>query len=181
MEKRSPIRWKAIYVDNGSEFVNETIEYHFSKPNEKRLAIPVYCCRPYRKNDQAHVEQKNWTHVRSLWGYVRIDYQPVLTMMNSVAENIWLPIKNGFVPTRKVVSKVRVGAKVKKVFDAPKTPFERLLERPETEFSLEEKTALIEWKQSLNPFELQRKLSKRTYPIFRILDATKERPAKLSA
>lgn len=181
MEERSPFRWKAVYADNGTEFINEIVVNHFAKPNSKREAIPVFRCRPYRKNDQAHVEQKNWTHVRSLWGYTRIDYSPAVALMNSVADNLWLPIQNGFVPQRKVVSKVRTGAKLKKTFDKAQTPYERLLARPDSEFSIEEKQRLIEWKSRLNPFELQRKLKKRTYPIFRLLDATKERPIKSCA
>jgi hypothetical protein len=115
MEKRSPFRWNAIYVDNGTEFINECVTKTFSKPANNREAIPVFRCRPYRKNDQAHVEQKNWTHVRSIWGYMRIDYSPAVALMNSVTENLWLPIQNGFVPQRKVVSKVRIGAKQKRL------------------------------------------------------------------
>jgi len=178
LEKRSPIRWKAIYADNGSEFINEIVVNHFSKPNSNREAISVFRCRPYRKNDQAHVEQKNWTHVRSLWGYMRIDYEPAVNLMNSVAENIWIPLQNAFVPQRKIISKIREGSKIKKTFDKAQTPCERLLARTESEVSLEEKQRLIQWKESLNPFELRKKLSKRTYPIFRLLDATKEQPIK---
>lgn len=178
LEKRSPIRWKSIYADNGSEFINEIVVNHFSKPNMQREAIPVLRCRPYRKNDQAHVEQKNWTHVRSLWGYMRVDYEPAVSLMNSVAENIWIPLQNAFVPQRKVVSKIREGSKIKKTFDKAQTPFERLLARPESEFSLEEKQRILQWKEALNPFELRKKLKKRTYPIFRLLDATKEQPIK---
>jgi hypothetical protein len=181
MESRSPFKWKAIYSDNGSEFINEIVTSNFSKPGENRKAIPVFRCRPYRKNDQAHVEQKNWTHVRSLWGYPRIAHPPALSLMNSVAENIWLPLKNGFTPQRKVVSKTREGAKLKRVLDKAQTPYERLLARSDSEFSLEEKLRLIEWKKQFNPFELRLKLSKRTYPIFRLLDATAERPEKLAA
>jgi hypothetical protein len=179
MESRAPFRWKAIYVDNGTEFINECVTDVFSKPKGNREAIPVFRCRPYRKNDQAHVEQKNWTHVRCLWGYMRIDYSPAVSLMNSVTENIWLPLQNGFVPQRKVVSKIREGAKVKKTFDIAQTPYERLLARPDFEVSLEEKQRLVDWSNGLNPFELQNKLEKRTYPIFRLLDATKLRPAKI--
>ncbi len=181
MEKRSPFRWKSIYVDNGTEFINECVTSVFSKPTGNREAIPVFRCRPYRKNDQAHVEQKNWTHVRSIWGYMRIDYSPAVALMNSVTEELWLPLQNGFVPQRKVVLKVRIGAKIKKTFDKAHTAYERLLARPDTEFSIEEKQRLIEWKSTLNPFGLQQKLKKRTYPIFRLLDATKERPIKICA
>jgi hypothetical protein len=178
MEKRSPIRWKSIYADNGSEFINEIVVNYFTKTNGKRAVIPVFRCRPYRKNDQAHVEQKNWTHVRLLWGYMRVNYEPAVSLMNSVAEKIWLPLQNGFVPQRKVVSKIREGSKVKKTFDKAQTPYERLLARPENEVSLEEKQRIIQWKEAMNPFELRKKLSKRTYPIFRLLDATKEQPVK---
>ena len=68
------------------------------------------------------------THVRSLWEYVRIDYKPAVSLMNLVTENTWAPLQNGFVPQRKVVSKIREGAKVKKTFDRAQTPYERLLD-----------------------------------------------------
>jgi hypothetical protein len=109
-----------MYFDNGTEFINETVEEHFM--NKNGIVIPLFRSRPYRKNDQARVEQKNWTHVRGIWGYVRIDHQPVLGLMNSVAENLWLPLQNGFVPQRKTVAKVRVGSKIKKQFDTARTP-----------------------------------------------------------
>jgi hypothetical protein len=87
MESRSPFRWKAIYVDNGSEFINECVTDVFSKPAKNREAIPVFRCRPYRNSDQAHVEQKNWTHVRSLWGYMRIGYGSAVTL-SLVADSV---------------------------------------------------------------------------------------------
>ena len=181
IEKRSFFRWKSIYVDNGTEFINEKVVSWFTNVGDRRESIPICRCRPYRKNDQAHVEQKNWTHVRSLWGYMRISYKPALIGMNSIAQNLWLPVQNGFIPQRKVVSKTRIGSKLIRTFDAPRTPLDRLLERPNHEVSLETKERLIQWKEGLNPFELRKKLRKRAGVIFRLLDASKEKPAKLCA
>ena len=83
--------------------------------------------REYRKNDNCYVEQKNWTHVRQLFGYERIDDKRLVDLMNEIYE-VQNLIQNFFIPQYKLKSKVRVGSKIKKKYDRPKTPYQRLLE-----------------------------------------------------
>lgn len=83
--------------------------------------------RPYKKNDNAHVEQKNWTHVRQLFGYDRVDEAVLVPMMNEIYRAYWNPLQNYFTPVLKLKSKERIGGRVKKVYDVPQTPFKRLL------------------------------------------------------
>jgi hypothetical protein len=83
--------------------------------------------RSYQKNDNARAEQKNWTHVRQLFGYDRIEDQRLVDLMNEIYE-VQNLIQNFFIPQYKLKSKVRVGAKIKKKYDTPKTPYQRLLE-----------------------------------------------------
>jgi hypothetical protein len=109
--------------------------------------------RAYRKNDNCHVEQKNWTAVRQLFGYERLDSPELLPLMNEIYRVQGL-ISNFFVPQYKLKSKVRVGGKVRKTYDKPKTPYERLLEDPT--FPEERKQKLREKYESLNYFDLLR-------------------------
>lgn len=178
LESEFPFPWKAIYFDNGSEFLNETVLSEFCLPNEGRVRIPVFRSRPYRKNDQAFVEQKNWTHVRSFWGYSRIAWGPAAREMNNIAKGYWLLLQNFFVPQQKTQSKVRVGSKLKRKFDEGKTPFQRVLERPESEVSLADKARLLHEKESLEPFKLRERMAVRHRAFFRLIDASEERPMR---
>ena len=80
---------------------------------------------PYKKDDNAHIEQKNWTHVRKLLGYVRYDSAPALTAINGLYEELRL-LQNLFLPSVKLVEKRRVGARLRRRYDAPRTPLERV-------------------------------------------------------
>jgi hypothetical protein len=108
--------------------------------------------RSYRKNDNAHVEQKNWTSVRQLFGYDRLEHEELLPLMNEIyrVQNL---ISNFFIPQFKLKSKVRIGAKIKKTYDTPKTPYERLLEDPT--LPDENKRKLRETFATLNYYDLQ--------------------------
>lgn len=88
----------------------------------------VFLRLPYKKNDNAHVEQKNWTHVRQLFGYDRVDDPILIPLMNEIYKAYWNPLQNFFTPVLKLKSKERIGGRVKKVYDEPKSPFKRLLE-----------------------------------------------------
>lgn len=125
MEKRLPFPLKAIYVDNGSEFLNEEVVEKYAEKH-KPEPIKVYRGRPYRKNDQAYIEQKNYTHVRSIMGYGRIDWEPSVAHMNDIYRKEWRHLQNFYMPQQKLVAKERHGAKIKRRMDAGATPFDRL-------------------------------------------------------
>jgi len=144
-------------TDSGSEFIN----YQFAKyMREDRVqAVDFTRSRPYKKNDQAYVEQKNFTHVRQLFGYERIETQELVLLMNDIYTNYWNPLQNFFIPSTKLLTKVRVGARIKKTFEIPKTPYQRLLDS--ADMSEERKEALRERYKSLNPFDLRDGLEKK--------------------
>jgi hypothetical protein len=142
----------AINVDNGSEFLNYHVyEYYRYLSEQKVIPFPMSRSRPYKKNDNPHAEQKNWTHVRQLFGYERIEHDELIPLMNEIYR-VHNMINNYFVPQFKLKSKVRIGAKIKKTYDKPKTPYQRLLEEPSV--SDAQKKKLQETFASLNYFDL---------------------------
>jgi hypothetical protein len=148
-----PFDLAAINVDNGSEFLNHRVYEYFQYLAEKKvIPFPMTRSRAYKKNDNCHVEQKNWTSVRQLFGYDRLDDKELLPLMNEIyrVQNL---ISNYFVPQFKLKSKVRVGAKIKKTYDTPKTPYQRLLE--DSHVSDAQKKKLQETYATLNYFDLQ--------------------------
>ena len=116
-----PMALAEIHTDNGSEFINERLV-----PYCQREGIRFTRGRPYKKNDQAYVEQKNWAVVRRLVGYERYSTKAAYELLVQYYELHRLYV-NFFQPVRKVVSKERVGAKVVKRFDAAATPYQRLV------------------------------------------------------
>ena len=147
-----PFELIAINVDNGTEFLNARVYEYFHYLSERKvIPFPMTRSRAYRKNDNCHVEQKNWTSVRQLFGYDRLEDEELLPLMNEIyrVQNL---ISNYFIPQYKLKSKVRVGAKIKKTYDSPKTPYQRLLEDPS--LPRQNKRKLRETYATLNYFDL---------------------------
>ncbi len=161
---RLPFKLKSLFFDNGIEFVNHLLVEEFRIKQE----IDVARGRAGKSNDQCHIEQKNNTFVRSLFGHVRIENPDLIPMMNEIYE-VWGNLHNFFMPQMKLVSKDRVGAKVKKKYDKPKTPYQRIMECPEVEESV--KAALRARKEKLNPFKLQAELQQKLALFHRLNDA----------
>lgn len=169
IESTLPFKIKGFASDNGNEFLNNDLWTYFDNRKEK---VPFVRRRPYKKNDNAHVEQKNWTHVRQFIGYDRLDQEWDVEYVNDLYENYWLPLWNFFTPVMKLKSKTREGGRIIKVHDEPKTPFERLLESQS--LSQEEKQALLTRAEHLNPFALRAELDKKLKWFFRIVDIRKK-------
>jgi transposase InsO family protein len=111
-----PFRLRAVDSDNGSEFIN----WHLQGWCEQQK-IQLTRGRPYKKDDNAHIEQKSWTHVRKLLGWERYDTHQAVEAMNDLYSRelrLWL---NLFLPSVKLVKKVRVGSKVRRLYDGPRT------------------------------------------------------------
>jgi len=121
--------------------------------------IEVLRSRPYRKNDNCYVEQKNLTHVRQFIGYDRIESEAATQILDDLYKNYWCPFLNFFMPTFKLLRKERIGSRIKKKHDIPKTPYERLLESPA--ISEERKAQLRQIYQSLDPFALKLKIEEK--------------------
>lgn len=146
-----PFKPWGIHSDNGSEFLNNQL-FRFCQSNHFEFTRS----RPYKKNDNAHVEQKNRQYVREMVGYDRYDTQEEVDWLNEVYEHVDL-YANLILPMRKVVAKERQGKKLKKRYDKARTPLQRLIEldvlTPEAKQQLRDIQAYI------NPLALHRKIS----------------------
>src|SRR2546426_8985300 len=121
-----PFRLRGIDSDNGSEFINQHL-YDYCQAQEMQFTRG----RPYKKDDNAHIEQKNWTHVRKLLGYVRYDSPAAQAAIHALYRHELRLFQNLFLPSVKLLAKERVGARVRRRYDAPRTPLERVLACPE--------------------------------------------------
>jgi hypothetical protein len=160
IEDRLPFSIIALYMDNGSEFINEDMIKRFSLKKIKlprERVIQLFRSRAYKKNDQCHVEQKNFTHVRELFGYDRYEGRLTTQLMNAIYRNEWRLLANFFHPQIRLIEKYRIGSKLHRKFAKPRTAFEQLLP-----FLDEAKRReLTELYNSLNPFELRKKLKRK--------------------
>ena len=119
--------------------------------------------RPYKKNDQAHVEEKNWTHVRQLLGYQRLDCPELLPALNALYRT-WGLLHNFFCPTLKLLRKTRHGAKTRRYYSPPQTPCQRLLHSEH--LTQEHKDQLLAQFQQLNPLQLKAQLEQQLKFVF---------------
>jgi hypothetical protein len=149
IEAQLPFALWGIDVDSGAEFLNHHL-YRYCQNHQPPLALTR--SRPAYKNDQAHVEQKNFTHVRLLLGYHRIEEPQLVPAMNLLYQS-WNAFLNFFSPTLQLVSKRRVGTKVQRRYSRPKTPYQRVLTSPEV--PPENKAKLQTRLATLDPFVLK--------------------------
>lgn len=120
---RLPVSLRELHTDNGSEFLN-TLLY----PYCQREGIRMTRGRPYKKNDQAYVEERNGAVVRRLVGYDRYSSKAAEALLAQYYAQLRLYL-NYFQPMRKLIAKERAGAKVRRVYDEAATPYRRLLAR----------------------------------------------------
>ena len=160
MRQRLPFPLLGIDSDNGSEFINDLL-YRYCL-DEK---ITFTRSRPYKKNDQAHVEQKNWSVVRHTVGYDRWETQQDLALLESVYDDLRIYI-NFFQPSFKLIAKERIGNKTIKRYDTAKTPYQRVLERKD--ISWEAKAHLMNLYLQFNPAELRRRIDQKTAKLLKI-------------
>jgi hypothetical protein len=160
MRQRLPFSLLGIDSDNGSEFINDLL-YRYCL-DEK---ITFTRSRPYKKNDQAHVEQKNWSVVRHTVGYDRWETDQELAILENIYDDLRLYI-NFFQPSFKLIAKERIGNKTIKRYDTAKTPCQRVLERKD--ISLEAKAQLMNLYVQLNPAELRRRIDQNTAKLWKI-------------
>ena len=161
IKTRTPFKWLGLDSDNGSEFINQHL-FKFCKKEQ----LTFTRSRPYYKNDNAHIEQKNWTHIRKVFGYNRYDTTNEQRIMNDLYRNELRLYKNFFQPQIKTIRKESDGFnKPKKQRDNPMTPYKRLMTSKQiTKETKKELTAIYE---SLNPAELKRQIDKKLSKLFR--------------
>jgi hypothetical protein len=136
--------------DNGSEFLNWHLVTYFQ---QRKSPVQFTRSRPYHKDDNAHVEQKNWTHIRQWLGYGRFENPKIVPALNDLYRNEWRLFHNFFLPSAKLIEKKRIGAKIVKLHDSPLTPYRRILASPFASNST--KDMLRELSKNLNPFKLR--------------------------
>jgi hypothetical protein len=170
VEATLPFTLRGFDCDNGSEFLNwHLVRYFQERPTGK--AVGFTRSRPYHKDDNGHVEQKNWTHVRQLLGYQRLEDPALLPAINALYRDVWEPLHNYFMPNSKLISKDRHGAKVRRRHDTPLTPCERLL--ASTSVTTSAKRHLRSTRARLDPIALHHQLET---GLQRILSTPPQRP-----
>jgi hypothetical protein len=150
--KLLPFALLGLDCDNGAEFINAILLRYC-----KEEKITFTRSRPYKKNDQCHVEQKNWSIVREHVGYDRLETDRELSLLRTLYVTLRLYV-NFFQPCLKLTHKERFGAKVKKQYDKARTPYQRVMESGV--LTDEQAKALKEQYESLNPAQLWRLLGK---------------------
>jgi len=151
IENAYPFRLKGFDSDNGGEFINWHLYSYFVK---RKKPVSYTRSRAYQKNDNAHIEGKNWTNIRQYLGYMRFDNKEIVGLMNDLYENEWTYLFNFFLPSMKLVSKQRVGSQIIKKHSLPKTPLQRLIESKQ--ITKKKGKELSSIAKSLNPFKLQK-------------------------
>jgi hypothetical protein len=160
MRQRLPFALLGIDSDNGSEFINDLL-YRYCL--DKKITFTR--SRPYKKNDQAHVEQKNWSVVRHTVGYDRWETDQELAILEGIHADLRLYI-NFFQPSLKLIAKERIGNQTVKRYDRAKTPYQRILER--IDIPLQVKAQLINLYLQLNPADLRRCIDQKTAKLWKI-------------
>ena len=150
-----------IDSDNGSEFIN----HHLLRYCQQR-GIQFTRSRPYKKDDNAHVEQKNWTHVRKFLGWDRYDSPEALQAINELYENELSVLMNLFQPSVKLVRTVRTGSRKRRIYDDPRTPLDRALGSGD----LDDKKAqqLKALREGTDPFDLSERVNSKLERIWEL-------------
>jgi len=169
IEKRMPFSMLGFDCDNGSEFLNEILEAYLLK---RKRSITWTRSRAYKKNDQAHVEQKNFTHVRQLLGYGRFGDLALKRLVDELYAEAWLPMRNYFTPVMKLVEKQRIEGKTRKKYDEPATPCDRLLACPKVSEAIKE--TLRRTRAGFDLIDLAEEVERRLGEIFRLVERIEE-------
>lgn len=162
IERSQPFVWLGLDSDNGGEFINR----HVLSWCQEGRAKPIFYTRsrPYRSNDNAHVEQKNWTHVRHWFGYQRHDNPEVIPLINALASGALGQFVNLFSPSMKLERKEQAqGGKEHRIYGPPATPYARVLASPLIAPAKKEELRLL--KEKLNPFALEASIQKQLKKI----------------
>ena len=156
--KQMPVSWREIHTDNDTAFINWHLYGYCQKEN-----LMFSRSRPYQKNDNCFVEQKNSTHVRAFLGNLRYDSEHEMMIINELYDYLRL-YKNFFQPVIKLKEKIREKGKIHRKYDSAKTPYQRIIES--ANFSEEKRKELTDLYLSLNPAEIKRYLDKLTVILY---------------
>jgi Integrase core domain len=162
IENQAPFALKSFHADNGSEFLNWPLYQHLT--GRQWCQVPFTRSRAYRKNDNAHVEQKNWTHVRQLFGHDRFEHPQLVPLMNDLYIQEWSQFQNHFRPTLKLRSRDKRGSRTVRRYEKPQTPYARLL--ASSQISPTIKARLRAEHAQLNPFILKKSIEQKLRLFF---------------
>ena len=160
VEARLPFVLRGVDSDNGGEFINHQLVKHLAG---RTPPVAFTRSRPYRKNDQAHIEQKNFTNVRQWFGYERYDQAAVWPLINTLCRGPLDQLLNYFLPTMKLEKKERVGSKTVRHYGQTQTPLARVLACAAV--TAETKTRLKQERAALNAFALRREVDRQMKEI----------------
>jgi len=149
MSQVLPFKVLDIDSDNGGEFINHNL---FSYCHSRDIGFTRG--RPYKKDDNAHIEQKNWTHVRKLIGWDRYDTPESVAALNDLYANELRLYMNLFQPSVKLIRTVRKGSRKARRYDQPRTPLDRLAEMEGAD--PQKVDSLLHLRSQLDPFDLSR-------------------------
>ena len=163
---------KGIDSDNGSEFINNHL-LAFCQKRPAGYAVQFTRSRPYKKDDNAHIEQKNWTHVRKLLGWDRYDTREALQVINGLYEELRI-FQNLFQPSMKLQCKIRKGSRLIRLYDTPRTPFERVVEYQEAD--PKKVQALSHTLKRTDPFELSCRIDQHLERLYQLANRADTAP-----
>jgi hypothetical protein len=164
IEESLPFLLLGFDSDNGSEFLNYHLLRHFTE--KRNHPVQFTRSRAYHKDDNSHIEQKNWTHVRQWLGYHRFDIPQIVPLLNELYTSEWRLFHNFFCPSVKRIEKERVASKTIKRYDTPKTPYQRIMDSPDIQAAV--KRALTKQFETLNPFQLRKAMEGHLKKIFQL-------------
>ncbi len=160
VESRLPFPLRGMDFDNGGEWLNWQLVRFLQ---ERQTPVQVTRSRPYHKDDNAHVEQKNWMWPRQLLGYQRLENPERVTPINDLYRDVWGPLHNFFLPSMKLVEKRREGSRILRRHDQPQTAYKRLLAGGL--LSRQARKRLRDQYASLDPFALAQSVEQRLKKI----------------
>lgn len=165
LERVVPYPMKDFHTDNGGEFLNWALHRHLTG---RTVKLPWTRSRAFRKNDNAHCEQKNWTHVRQLFGHDRFEHPELVALMNDLYAQEWSQFTNHFKPTFKLRQRVKEQGKTKRLYESrPQTPYQRLLASPDIPEATQAR--LRAEHARLDPFALKNRIEKKLKHFFTVL------------
>ena len=165
MRNSFPFPILSFHSDNGGEFINRAMFLFLQREN-----IPQSRSRAYEKNDNAHVEQKNRTHVRNYLGEMRIDNPELSEALDEILRDKLSVFRNLFFPTRKLISKVQAKGVTYKTYDQPRTPLARVLASPFVSEEVKKDLRLLD--SSINPIKLRKQLRSSLRQVLRYASVT---------
>lgn len=175
LEEVVPYAMKDFHTDNGGEFLNWALHRHVSG---RAVKLPWTRSRAYRKNDNAHCEQKNWTHVRQLFGHDRLEHPELVALMNDLYAKEWSQFTNHFKPTFKLLRREKKNGRTKRIYEKhPQTPCQRILASPDIPEAAKARLRILH--AGLDPFALKKNIEVKLKTFFTALSNLNREATKL--